>query len=256
MISTTPQLDAAIDQAAAAAKSLVASECGGRSRRRPGDPAESWWYYPPSEAVQAEAERVMALAGLSLDLISQTMGARGQCCVTWRLRHTSGEHRDLVWEAPPMPDLETPAHGVLGSVRHSQRCIYLTALRLRVVAYRETSATETTTAHPPAGGEEFDAVTGELPGWADASTPPPQRMDPAKVAALADHLTRPKPVVAPIEPPSAAETPDLVLWGLVKLAAQRLGCTVDELRTRSGCPRGRLAGADRQRFVAWLQEAT
>lgn len=134
MISDTPTLDAALDAARQDARPVVASAPGGRIRRPVDDPAESWWYYPPTEVVMEEATRLLDAHGLEIDFLGETLGQRGQVSTRWRLRHRrSGEYTIVTWEAEAFPDLETRTHAVLATVRHAKRSLHIELLKIPVV---------------------------------------------------------------------------------------------------------------------------
>lgn len=247
----------AIAAARQAARPLYASETGGRQRRR-DDVAESWWHYPPSSAVMAESERVLAEAGLLLFFGGATI-QRQLVCTRWVVQHLeSGEHLELVWEAPPFADSETATHAILGTVRHAERAVRLVLLGLPVVRHLKPGE------HAEAGivvirPGVLDREEAALPAWADPATA-------GDVWDQEPAAPEPEAIEAPPElaPPELAEEADAAARGEVvepldvaalysRLCAWRRINTGNP-RELAGVPiSGPLAPADLAALDAWLK---
>lgn len=127
-MGATPNLNAALAAARAAARPVLASEPGGRSKN-----PEGWWYYPPTEIIWAEARRLCREYELELEFRGQCLSQRGAVATRWAVVHLpSGEEREITWEAPPFPDAETATHAVAGTVRHHERWVMLMVLSIPV----------------------------------------------------------------------------------------------------------------------------
>jgi hypothetical protein len=127
-----PNLLKAIAAAQADARPILSTALGGQQKRKdPGDPRELWWYFPPSDAVHREIRRLCEEHKLTIILLDATTGPKGHVQTRWCIGHvTSGECMEARWEAEPMPDLATRAHGVAATVRHASRFMPMVLLNI------------------------------------------------------------------------------------------------------------------------------
>lgn len=206
-----PKLAEALAAAQDDARSLVASETGGRNGARYQDPREAFWYYPPSPAVQAEGRRLCKKHGLAIILLSVETGQNGKVRVSFEVLHReSGESHTFIRDTEAFPDAETRPHGIAGAARHTRRSLLLDLFDIPIV--REVKPGEVVKDGAiverlsPAEAErrELDKLVGEEPEW----------MQPGKVAlaATAELLPCPACPRCELEPPGPSFTWNGAAW--------------------------------------------